>query len=190
MKGLSDSSSACVDFEHDDVEVLQAVYENNWKIFSYLKATIKLIYFELLQPIIVTHESCWRGLRKERECQFFALRPVGISRRPGHDLSYCEQQPMAAQHTLTALRSHWSFPERTLEKALIAHCLKARRQTWKQLGRFLRHLLLSSWKTEHLCKDRLLITQKRPNSESKKNSRWINLDQWKTQEALTSVVLN
>lgn len=54
MKRLSDSSNAFLDFEHDHVEVLQAEYENNWKIFSYLKATTEVGCSELLQAIIVT----------------------------------------------------------------------------------------------------------------------------------------
>ena len=39
-------------------------------------------------------------------------------------------------------------------------------------------------------RDRLLITQKRPNYENRKKSRLINLDHWKTKEALTAVVSN
>lgn len=178
-----------VNFEHDDIEVLQAVYENNWKNLLlpesnnksnlFWAATANHCYTITTNPI----ESDWR-----KEVPIFCLK--GILRRPGQGLHYCKQQPVTVHRTLTARCSHGSFPEKTLEKAPVAHCLKARRKTCKQPSRFLRHFFLSSWKMEYTRKDRLLITQRKPNYGNRKNSRLINLDHSKSQEALTPVVLN
>ena len=158
MKKLSDSSNVFADFEHDDVEVLQAVYENNWKIFSYLKATIKATYFELLQSIIVKPLQ-WiplKGTDKRKGVPIFCLETCGHFEEARTRPELLLTPAVAVHHTLTALCSHWSFPDKTLEKAPLAHCLKARRcvNNWVDFWSiFSCHL-----GKQYLHKDRLLIT--------------------------------
>lgn len=137
-------------------------------------ATVNQCYATTMNPV----EGVWQ---KKGSANFLPWDLWTLLRRPGQDLSCCGS---TAPWLLSALtEASWSEPCRK-------PCLKPRRKMCKQLGRFLRHLFLSSWKTEYLHKDRLLITQKRPNYENRKNSRLMNLDYWKTQEALTPVVLN